>query len=469
MKSKDILEQKRKERAQKLNEAIATNDPEAVAQAMAEMAESIQEDVLEAAQHITNVEQMDVQALTARGLRQLTSAEKKYYESLISAMRSGDLKQALNNLDVTMPETIIESVFEDIQNEHPLLNQITFQNTTGVIKWILNKNGKQKAKWGSLTAEFTKELEGDFEEFDTTLYSLMAFLPVHKSMLDLGATWLDAYVRAVIKEANAVGLEEGIIAGTGVDMPIGMMKDIEASHKDGEPYPDKEAIPVMSFTPTEYGAIVARLAVSRNGMPRKVGSLLMVVNPVDYFTKVMPATTMQRPDGTYANNVLPYPTTIEQCTEVPQGKAVIGIAANYFMGLGASSKDGVIQYDDSVRFMQNQRIYASYLYGNGKPTDNNSFLVLDISNLKPASYTVRIVQDESGINSMSLSDESGINSMSLSDESDINTSASYTETSLNALTVAKIEEIAQQRGYTLEGSNKADKIASFLEQQNAAE
>ena len=76
MKSKDILEQKRKERAQKLNEAIATNDPEAVAQAMAEMAESIQEDVLEAAQHITNVEQMDVQALTARGLRQLTSAEK---------------------------------------------------------------------------------------------------------------------------------------------------------------------------------------------------------------------------------------------------------------------------------------------------------------------------------------------------------------------------------------------------------
>lgn len=156
MKSKDILEQKRKERAQKLNEAIATNDPEAVAQAMAEMAESIQEDVLEAAQHITNVEQMDVQALTARGLRQLTSAEKKYYESLISAMRSGDPKQALNNLDVTMPETIIESVFEDIQNEHPLLNQITFQNTTGVIKWILNKNGKQKAKWGSLTAELQK-------------------------------------------------------------------------------------------------------------------------------------------------------------------------------------------------------------------------------------------------------------------------------------------------------------------------
>ena len=77
MKSKDVLVQMRMEKAQKLNEAISTNDPEQVAQAMADMAASIQEEVLEAAKHITNVEQLDAQALTARGLRQLTSAEKK--------------------------------------------------------------------------------------------------------------------------------------------------------------------------------------------------------------------------------------------------------------------------------------------------------------------------------------------------------------------------------------------------------
>ena len=450
MKSKDVLVQMRMEKAQKLNEAISTNDPEQVAQAMADMAASIQEEVLEAAKHITNVEQLDAQALTARGLRQLTSAEKKYYESLISAMKNPDPKQALSSLDVVMPETIIESVFEDIQNEHPVLNHITFQNTTGVIKWILNKNGKQKAKWGNLTAEFTKELEGCFEEFDTALYSLMAFLPVHKSMLDLAPTWLDAYVRAVIKEANAVGLEEGIIAGTGVDMPIGMMKDIEASHKDGEPYPDKEAVVITSFSPAEYGEIVSRLAVSRNGMPRKVSSLLMVVNPVDYFIKIMPATTVQRPDGTYANNVLPFPTVVEQSTEVPQGKAVIGIAANYFMGLGAGSKEGVIQYDDSVRFMQNQRVYASFLYGNGKPTDNNSFLVLDISNLSPAVYPIRMIADSTAPEP---------NTVSLALEK-------HTADTLNSMTVAQIEALAAKRGYTLTGNNKAEKIDSFLDQQD---
>lgn len=44
----------------------------------------------------------------------------------------------------------------------------------------------------------------------------------------------------------------------------------------------------------------------------------------------------------------------------------------------------------------------------------------------------------------------------------------YTEEELNALTVAQIETIAAAKGYTLTGSNKTEKIASFIEAQTAA-
>lgn len=44
----------------------------------------------------------------------------------------------------------------------------------------------------------------------------------------------------------------------------------------------------------------------------------------------------------------------------------------------------------------------------------------------------------------------------------------YTEEELNALTVAQIETIAKAKGYTLTGSSKAEKIASFLAAQTAA-
>ena len=448
MKSKDVEMLTREELAQKFSDALKAEDPEQVAQAMADMAEGIQNEVLEKAKGMAAVEQLDAQALAARGLRQLTSDEKKYYEKVITAMRSDTPKQALANLDVTMPKTIIESVFEDLQREHPLLAAVNFTNTTYMTEFILNKNGKQKAVWGAITAEITKELEGDFEKFDVVLNSLTAFLPVAKSMLDLGATWLDSYVREVLKEAMYAGLEEGIVCGTGVHMPIGMMKDLDKPHVDGQPYADKEAIVVTSFSADAYGAILAKLAKSRNGRPRAVTGVIMVVNPVDYFNKIMPATTIQRPDGTFANNVLPYPTTVIQCEEVPEGKAIVGIAAKYFMGIG-TSKDGVIEYDDSYKFLQRERIYAAFLYGNGKPLDNNAFEVLDISKVQPMAYLARTSEGKT----VEVEVEK----------------TSWTEEELNALTVEKIEGLAAYKGYTLSGSNKAEKIASFLEAQTAAQ
>lgn len=445
MKSKDVKALAREELAQKFNEALKTNDPEQVAQAMADMAEGIQNEIMERAQSVANIEQLDAQALSSRGLRQLTSSEKKYYEKLIEAMKSDNPKQALSSLEVTMPETIIEDVFEDLRREHPLLAAINFQNTTYVTEWILSKNGKQKAKWGAITAEVTKELEGEFEKMNMTLNSLTAWLPVAKSMLDLGAQWLDSYVREVLKDAIYCGLEEAIVAGTGIDMPIGMMKDLSASKTEEEAYPDKTAVKITRFDAQQYGGVIAKLALSRNNRPRKVAGVIMVVNPVDYFAKVMPATTVQRPDGTFANDVLPYPTTVIQCEEVPEGKAVVGIADKYFMGMG-TSKDGVIEYDDSYKFLQRERVYAAFLYGNGKPLDNNAFTVLDISALEPMVYVV-----ETGTKEVVVE------------------KTAWTEEELNALTVDKIKGLAAYKGYEITKTVKAEVIAEFLAAQEAAE
>lgn len=449
MKSKDVKELTREELTQALNEALKSEDTAQVAQAFADMAENIQQEVLERAKDTAAVEQMDAAALAARGLRQITSEEKRYYEALITAMKSSDPKQALANLDVTMPKTIIEDVFDSLKAEHRLLSVIDFNNTTYVTEWILNKNGKQKAVWGEITAEIEKELSGDFEKLDMVMFSLTAFMPVAKSMLDLGATWLDSYVRQVLQDALYVGLEEGIVCGTGVKMPIGMMKDLNASRTDGAPYPDKTAIKVTAFTPEVYGGLIGQMAVSRNNRPRAVGEVIMVVNPVDYWQKVMPATTIQRPDGTFANNVLPYPTDVIQSEEVPSGKAVMGIAKQYFCGIG-TGKDGVIEYDDSYKFLQRERVYAGHLYGNGKPKDNNSFLVLDISALQPAAYTVYAQGTAAAA------------------EPETVEKTEWTESELNAMTVTQIEGLAAYKGYTLTGSNKAEKITSFLAAQTAA-
>ena len=148
-----------------------------------------------------------------RGVRQLTSDEKKYYQKLTDAMRSDNPKQALLNADMVMPKTVMNAVFDELQTRHPLLSAIQFVDTTGITKMVMSENGEQKAQWGKLCDDVVKELLAGFTNVDMTLLKLSAFIPVCKAMLDLGPVWLDDFIRQVLYEALANGLEYGIVTG----------------------------------------------------------------------------------------------------------------------------------------------------------------------------------------------------------------------------------------------------------------
>ena len=393
MKHNDI--RSREELRAALQQAVRENNTEAFSDSFNEMMQRVELDIRE--EYTEQMNQMrqefDTNVLASRGVRQLTTEERNYYQKLGEAMRAKNPKQALENLDVVMPETVIDSVFEDLRTNHPLLSQIDFIPTNGAIELLMNTNGYQEATWGELCDEIVKELTSGFKAVNTTLLKLSAFLPVCKAMLELGPNWLDRYVRDILFEALANGLEAGIIAGDGNGKPIGMMRQVgEGVSVTGGVYPEKSAVSIDQFTPAKFGALVGQLAVSETGVSRPVNNLVMIVNPVDYWSKVMPATTIQGPDGTYRNNVLPYPATIIQSPSVTQGKAVLGMAKRYFAAAG-TAKDGRIEFSDHAKFLEDKRVYIIKTYANGMPKDNNSFVVLNIANLKPAVWQVQQVAE----------------------------------------------------------------------------
>lgn len=248
---------------------------------------------------------------------------------------------------------------------------------------MMNENDYQEAAWGSLCAEIVKELTAGFKEVNTTLFKLSAFLPVCKAMLDLGPEWLDNYVRSVLYEALANGMEAGFVAGDGNGKPIGMNRQVgDGVTVTGGVYPEKEAIAITDLYPETVGALLARLAVDPKGKTRKVQNVLLVVNPVDYYRKLMPATTVATTDGGYRNDVLPYPMTMVQSPSLPEGKAILGLGKRYFAAAGTATK-GKIEYSDHYHFVEDERMYIVKAYANGMPKDANAFLVLDISGLKP--------------------------------------------------------------------------------------
>lgn len=335
----------------------------------------------------------DEKILAARGYRQLTSDEKKFYQAVIQAGKNDDPKQAFANLpkpDQIMPETIIEDVYKDLIEEHPLLSKISFTNVKYLTKWILSDHTVQKAKWGKINSAITQEITSAFRVIEMTLCKLTAYAAVERDMLDLGPVFLDNYVRTILKEAIACALESGIISGNGLDCPIGLDRDIHegVSFSTSTGYPKKDAVKINSFLPAEYGAVLAKLVKTEKGRMRKFDSVLLICNMEDYLTKVMPSTTALTVNGTYAKNLFPFPTDTCVSNELSTGKAILCLPEEYFMGLG-SSKEGNIEYSDEAKFLEDLRLFKIKLYGMGRPFDNTISLVLDISDLEPAYILVK--------------------------------------------------------------------------------
>lgn len=372
-------------------EAMHNQDAEAFKNAFEENTQLIQKEVLEKAKELADIQ--DQKILAQRGIRQLTNEERRYYEKFIEAAKSQNFKQALTNPELVMPETVLDAVFDDLQTQHPLLSHISFTNTRGAIKFLLSENGFQKAVWGKLCATITEEIDSEFTVIDMTLMKLSAYIPVCVEMLDLGPVWLDNYVRQCLYEALANGLEDGIINNLNTTTgPVGMIADMTTgSGGVGQAtYTAKTATPITDLKPATLGTQLAKLAVDAEGKTRVIRDVILIVNPVDYLTKVFPATTILSGNGTYQNNVLPYPMTVIQSAAVATGKAVLGLGYKYFMGIGMDSRAGRIEYSDEYKWLEELRVYKIKLYANGMPMDNNAFQYLDITNLEPAAITVTI-------------------------------------------------------------------------------
>lgn len=383
----DMLQQRRTEITQALSDAIAKNDEGAVQKALEDLSGFYAEMVTNQINGV--MEDADRTILAGRGVRQLTSQETKYYQAVISAMKSADPKQAIANIDVAFPQTIIDTVIEDIIAEFPLLDAVDFGDTATITKMIYNTQGVQKATWGALglNKNGVSELTGSIAEIDLNFAKLFAYMVVNQDMLDAGPAWVDRYVRGILVEALGLGAEDGIVAGTGVNQPIGMITDGTTDPTTHE-YNPQTPTALTKITPTTIGALVGTMAVTPTGRPRKVNGLIFVCNPVDYYTKVMPATTMQGPDGVYHNDIFPVPCKIIQSIAVATGKAVFGIGKQYFYGMGLP-KGGKLEHDDSTLFLEDMRAYKIKFIGNGRPKDFNSFKYLDISNLEPQVYRVK--------------------------------------------------------------------------------
>ena len=390
MLNKDLVNETTNEYFQELAKALQSGDSEGAAKAMQSMQTQICQMIEKEFEQYGNISDMAV--LQSRGLRPLTSEENGWYQKFIGAVKTG-AKQDITNLTTAMPVTIIDRVIDDMKSAHPLLNAIAIQNAAGATKLVMNaiQMASKLGTWGAVGSAIATQISGEIKVVDVTTGKYTAYFIVPKDFVKFNFTfapmWVDQYIRIVLSESVAFGLESTIISGNGKDQFIGMIMDTTTSVSGV--YSAKTAVALADFEDA-YSEVVAGLAVDENGNCRNVPEVLLVVNPIDYIKKIRRVQHTIVPGIGVVDMISnTYPTVVVQSELMPQGKAAAGIAKNYFAAINGG-KSGIIEFSDENQFIEDNRVYTTRVYGHGQPVDNTSFQYLDITNVEAPALPVKV-------------------------------------------------------------------------------
>lgn len=344
-------------------------------QALSDYMEAVQKDaenrILKEAQTFAS----DNNVLQSRGQNVLTSEERKFFNQVIE-------DGGFTDEDI-LPETTQERVFDDIVDEHPLLNAIGIENLGAVTEFIYS-DPEGAAVWGPLFGEIKGQLNTAFRSESISQLKLTAFIPIAKDMLKLGPTWVERYVRTILVEAMRVGLERGYVEGGGPtkNEPVGLLKDVDA---DSGAVSDKESAGTLTFEPgrttiNELKGVVKKLAekLDADGEPkdrprRVAGQIVMVTNPFDTFD-IQANATIQNQAGAYVTN-LPFNPTMTESVFVPQGKVLFFVRGEYIAAVGGGID--LQRYKETLA-LEDADVFIAKQYATGKPLDNNAAQVYDL-------------------------------------------------------------------------------------------
>ncbi len=305
----------------------------------------------------------------------LTSEERDFFNSVANGDLSHDEKK-----EVTLPETTVDKIFEDMVQAHPFLQEIGLVNA-GLRLKFLKSTATGTAAWGKIHGEIKSQLTATFDETEVTQSKLTAFVAIPNDVLEHGASFIRTFVSTQIQEAFANALESAFLTGDGNDKPIGLNRDVHAGVSvTAGVYPEKTSTGTLTFADAktaakELGGVIKVLSKKENGKPVVAkGNTVIAVEP-GTSVDIESAMTMQNVNGQWVMG-LPYGIRTVESPYVPTGKAIAFVPSRY----DAYTAGGVdVKEFDQTLALEDGHLYTAKRFVYGKAEDNTAALVYDVN------------------------------------------------------------------------------------------
>lgn len=365
------------------NLAKSDAKPEDQAQGFTDMMDALGEDTMAEIKNQVHL-QTDEVLNAQRKDPSMTGDEVKFF----NALTAGDLSHT-EKTEVTLPETTVDQIFEDLVDQHPFLQTIKLQTTGLRLKFLKTDKTDGKAVWGEIFDEIKGQLTAKFKDQTATQSKLTAFVALPNDILEFGASWIKQFVMTQITEAFAAALESAFLVGDGNEKPIGLISDLSKGTVNGDTttYAQKASAGTITLKDTEtakkeLAGIVKKLSVKENDKPYVAkGKTVLVVTP-GVSLDMEAAMTMQNVNGQW---VLAYPFGIQivESQYVPAGKMIAFVPDRYDAYVAGAVN--IKKFTETLA-MEDGTLYTAKQFAYGKGKDNNAAFVYDLA-LETASAT----------------------------------------------------------------------------------
>lgn len=359
-------------------DALDKEDNEALANAMSKKFHDVEKNILAKFEELKD--EHDATVLASRGIRQLTNAEIAFYKDIFS--NDIGMSPTVGGPKI-MPKTIIESIFDDLRedtDDNPLAG-IDLNNTTGATEWTVAVAERPTASWGAMCAAITQELSVGFKVVNTLVNKLSCYIPYCKSLLDLGPTYQDAYVREYIKLGLKYELIKAAISGDGSNKPWGMAYDYNIDTDTGV---KKTPVPITSLDRAAFKGIFKDMCKNPMGNHRALAGLTMYVDSESYYNYIFANDVYYDVNGVEHSKLARLGISLCICeTGLTAGQAIVGLPKRYFMevAMKGGGQEGMVEFSDDYLFLEDKRVYKAKLFADGFAKDTKAFALLDITGL----------------------------------------------------------------------------------------
>lgn len=369
---------------EKFNEAKTTfinavkegKDNEAQGQAYENMINELAEGVMDEARQAARKE---TEAYAGVKDSRLNAEERKFFNEINKNVGYKD--------ETLLPETTINQIFEDLVNEHPLLNAIGIFNAGPRVKFLRSETSGVIV-WGKIFGEIKGQLDAAFSDDTDIQDKATAFVVLPKDLEDLSVDWIERFVRLQITEAFAVGLELAFLAGDGNDKPVGLNRQVgeDVAIVNGA-HPKKEATGTLEINKlavgkenlVEMSKIKKHHATKENGKHlNTAGKLYLVVSPEDAVDLDIAFTSVA--NGVYARNT-PYNIHIVESEVQDSGEVLSFVRGRYDAAVGGGVK--IRKYKETLA-LEDMDLYTAKQFAFGKAKDDKAAAIWTLSTVEEA-------------------------------------------------------------------------------------